>query len=236
MSTIKKRLFGVAVTAGILGVGCSTATAVTPAADVAAQAPIEQALSHASAYFITQYHHAIYNPTVTGVNNANCGPTSLAMALKAFGVAPSGLDDASHAQDLIRDVREAMTGQDDENAWTYPIQVRNGARKFGLQSEMVYTLAGIEQAMSQPGRVVVVNVNPNPAYIDQLVVNFSGGHFALLTKIANGKAYLSDPLAPHPIVISLDQLDTALTTPLGAAPDGHQVSAFDGGVAIWKAS
>ncbi|HEY9721874.1 MAG TPA: C39 family peptidase [Oscillatoriaceae cyanobacterium] len=241
MTTIKKRLLGAAMTAGILGVGCSTATAVTPPTDFAvqshlAQTPIEQALSQASAYFITQYHHAVYNPTAEGDNNANCGPTSLAMALKAFGVAPSGLTDPAHAQDLIRDVRVAMTGQDDEDSWTYPAQVQQAARKFGLQSDMVYTLADIKQAMSQPGRLMVININPSPAYIDQLVVNFNGGHFALLTKIDGDKAYLNDPLATQPIVISLEQLNKALTTPLGQDPDGHQVAAFDGGVLLWKNS
>lgn len=198
-----------------------------------ASSPIEQALSQSDSYFITQYHHVRYNPEQSSANNANCGPTSLAMALKAFGREPSDLADADHARDLILYVRQVMTGTRDESTWTYPSQVQDGARRMGLNAEVVFTLDAIEKVMAVPGRLMVVNVNPSPAYADQLVYPYDGGHFALLTAIKGNKAYLNDPLANGPITLSLSQLETALTTPLGSDPSGRYVAPFDGGIALW---
>lgn len=243
MAELKKRFWGIAMMAGIAGVGCSAAPMLAPAPvqagdgsrmSVAAVSPIEDALNRADSYFITQYYHKRYNPTQARVNNANCGPTSLAMALRAFGTEPSGLDAPDESVELVRVVRKAMTGRVDEQTWTYPVQVRDGARKLGLNSRLVFSIDEIKTVMAQPGRLVVVNVNPAPAYSDQLMFPYNGGHFALLTRIAGDKAYLSDPLAKGPIVISLKQLETALTTPLGRDPNGNYVAPYNGGVLLWK--
>lgn len=242
MAELKTRFWGIAMMAGIAGVGCSAAPMLAPlpvqAGDasrlVAAAGPIEEALTRSDAYFITQYYHKRYNPSQAQVNNANCGPTSLAMALRAFRAEPAGLDAPDESVELVRTVRKAMTGRLDENTWTYPSQVRDGARKLGLNSRLVFTIAEIKAAMAQPGRLMVININPSPAYADQLAFPYNGGHFALLTRIAGDKAYLSDPLAKGPIVISLKQLETALTTPLGRDPNGTYVAPYDGGVLLWK--
>lgn len=243
MGMLKKRFWGIAMTAGMAGLGCSAAPMLAPGPVAAGDAkllaaapvsPIEEALSRRDAYFITQYHHKRYNPTQAKVNNANCGPTSLAMALRAFGTAPNGLTASGESAELVRTVRKAMTGKVDENTWTYPVQVRDGARKLGLNSRIVFSFEAIKEAMSQPGRLMVINVNPSPAYADQLVFPYNGGHFALLTRIVGDKAYLSDPLGKGPIVISVDQLKTALTTPLGNDPNGNYVAPYNGGVLLWK--
>ena len=243
MAELKKRFWGIAMMAGFAGLGCSAAPMLAPAPAVAGDAsllavaptnPIEQALSQRDTYFITQYYHKRYNPAQARVNNANCGPTSLAMALRAFGTTPNGLDAADESVELVRTVRKAMTGKLDENTWTYPVQVRDGARKLGLNSRIVFSFEAIKEAMSQPGRLMVINVNPSPAYADKLVFPYNGGHFALLTRIVGDKAYVSDPLAKGPIVISLDQLKTALTTPLGNDPNGNYVAPYNGGVLLWK--
>jgi hypothetical protein len=201
---------------------------------VAAVSPIEEALSHSDSYYITQYYHKRYNTAQSGDNNANCGPTSLAMALRAFGSEPRGLEGAATSYQLIKTVRQAMTGSTNENTWTYPVQVRDGARKFGLNSRIVFGIDAIREAMSQPGRLMVININPSPAYADKLAIPYNGGHFALLTRIAGDKAYVSDPLASGPIVISLRQLETALTTPLGSDPNGNFVAPYNGGILLWK--
>lgn len=241
---MQKRIWSMALLAGIIGVGCSAVPGAAPqigeggggavALSVGALSPIEEALTRADGYFITQYYHKRYNPQQKRGNNANCGPTSLAMALRAFGKAPGSLSSAEASYELIRTVRKAMTGRIDEQNWTYPIQVRDGARKLGLNSEIVFTVDRIRQAMATPGRLCVVNVNPTPAYADKLAFPYNGGHFALVTRIEGDRVHLSDPLAQRPIVISLKQLETALTTPLGTDPYGNHVAPYNGGVVLWN--
>lgn len=246
---MSKRMWGMAMAALAVGVGCAASPALAPVAaddfsggggasavaarsDVA-QTPLHEALSRSETYFITQYYHKRWNPTQRKVNNANCGPTSLAMAVRAFSHVPAGVEAADPAT-LIRHVRKLMTGTVDEGTWTYPVQVADGARKLGLKAKVVFGLGRIKEAMATPGRMVVINVNPTPAYADKLVYPYNGGHFALLTGIDGDRAYLSDPLAPGPIVISLAQLEKALTTPLGSDPDGRYVPPFNGGVLLWE--
>lgn len=243
MAKHNKRIWGMIAMAGLAAMGCSAAPMVaapiaqaagTTKLQTASLGPIEDALSRSDSYFITQYYHKRYNPTQKQTNNANCGPTSLAMALRAFDVEPQGLADASKSYELIKTVRQAMTGRADEGTWTYPVQVRDGARKFGLNSRIVFGIDAIKDAMSQPGRLMVININPSPAYANQLAIPYDGGHFALLTRIAGDKAYVSDPLGAGPIVISVKQLETALTTPLGSDPNGNVVEAYDGGILLWR--
>ena len=209
--------------------------AIAQTRSASASGPVSNALAHVDRYFITQYAQHRYNPNQPGAAlNANCGPTSLAMALRAFGKEPRTMADAAGAYRLIRSVRIAMTGSDDEDDWTYPVQIKDAARQYGLHSRIVFTLPKIESAMSVPGRLMIVNVNPCPAYVDQLAYRCDGGHFALLTRIAGDRAFLNDPLGPGPIVITLKQLDKALTTPLGRDASGHEIAPFDGGVLLWR--
>lgn len=242
-----KRLWGMAMAAMAVGVGCGAAPGLAPVAaddlfggggasavatraDVS-QTPIYETLSRSETYFMTQYYHKRWNPTQRRANNANCGPTSLAMACRAFGRVPADVEDDDPAT-LIRYVRRVMTGQTDEGTWTYPVQVEDGARKLGLKAKLVFGFQRIKDAMATPGRMVVINVNPSPAYADQLVYPYNGGHFALLTAIDGDRAFVSDPLGKAPIVITLAQLEKALTTPLGHDPDGRYVPPFNGGVLL----
>jgi len=144
---------------------------------------VQEALSDADSYFITQDRSATYNPTQPPGTNANCGPTSLAMAVKAFHKVPNGLDTPAKAHDLIQYVRKAMTGEVDEQSWTYPTQVERGAEQLGLHAGLVFGSRAVVEALAQPGRLVVVNVNPTPAYVDQLSMPYDGGHFALVTGV-----------------------------------------------------
>lgn len=179
------------------------------------------------AYFITQYTNPRYHPQPAPADNANCGPTSLAMAIKAFDKVPSELSNDPEA--LIMAVRQALTGARDAGCWTYPAQFPAAARAFGLEAQIVRGgAAAVLQQLAIPGRMVVVNLNPAPAYVDRLAIPYSGGHFALATGVDNGKIRLSDPLAPGPLTITAQQLQTALETPLGQG-----IAPFGGGVAVW---
>jgi ABC-type bacteriocin/lantibiotic exporter with double-glycine peptidase domain len=176
------------------------------------------------AYFITQYTHPRWHPEPTPLVNADCGPTSLAMVLKAFGK----VDEPSSAR-LIRRVRLAMTGWDDQQTWTYPAQFPRAAARFGLSSQIVRGGAdAVLEAMATPGRLAIVNVNPTPAYSAQLAYPVDGGHFAVITHTEADRITLNDPLADGPITITREQLATALNTPLG---DG--IAPYNGGIILW---
>lgn len=179
-------------------------------------------------YFITQYTHPRYHPDPAPAANANCGPTSLAMALRAFGAVQAPTTGSTEG--LIAAVRQAMTGSRDVTSWTYPYQFPHAASSYGLKGQ-VFTggVSVVLQQLARPGRLVVVNVNPTPAYVSQLSIPYNGGHFALVTGYEGERVFLNDPLADGPITISRSQLDVALRTPLGA-----DIPAFGGGIAIWK--
>lgn len=202
------------LTLGFL-MGCGTVSSAAPAM----LPPLT-----AESFFITQYTHPRWNPETTPFNNANCGPTSLAMVLKAFGKT-----DAASVKQLVRQIRLEMTGIDDDQSWTYPAQFPRAAARYGLQSRIVRGGAdAILQAMSRPGTLAIVNVNPTPAYSSQLAHPVNGGHFAVVTKAEGNRISLNDPLADGPITITRDQLATALTTPLGQG-----IAPYNGGIVLW---
>jgi hypothetical protein len=222
-----------------VAVGCSTTPLALPVA-AAAQwlgephaGPIERAVARAEGVFITQFRHARWNPAQVRSENANCGPASLAMALKAYGRVPKDVRGLGPDR-LIARVRRSMTGEQDDETWTYPVQVLLAAPRFGLQAEYVFGLGEIQQAMRLPGRLVVLNLNPTPAYVKSLTKPYDGGHFALLMAIEGNRATLCDPLAEAPLTISLAQLAEALASPLGQHDDGRVIPPFNGGVVLWE--
>lgn len=176
-------------------------------------------------FFITQYTHPRWHPEPKPLENADCGPTALAMVLKAFG---KGEADSMPA--LVRNLRLAMTGRDDSQTWTYPAQFPRAAAKYGLESRLVRGgAAAVLAAVSQPGRLAIVNVNPTPAYANLLAHPVDGGHYAVVTHAEGGRVSLNDPLADGPITISKEQLELALTTPLGVG-----IAPYNGGIVLWR--
>lgn len=179
-------------------------------------------------YFLTQYEHPKFHPHPTPSDNANCGPVSLAMALQAFQKVPAPFP--GNEEDLIAQVREALTGSRMVGSWTYPSQFPAAAQRFGLRAQVIQGGAdAVIEQLARPGRLVIVNVNPSPAYASQLTFKLDGGHFALATGVAQDRVFLNDPLAPGPMTISRAQLETALSTPLGPG-----IAPFAGGIALWK--
>lgn len=179
-------------------------------------------------FFLTQYEHPKFHPHATPLDNANCGPVSLAMALQAFKKVPAPFP--GNEEELIAMVREALTGNRAAGTWTFPAQFPAAAQRFGLKAQIIQGGAeAVIDQLARPGRLVIVNVNPSPAYASKLAFKLDGGHFALATGISRDQIFLNDPLAPGPMTISRAQLDTALSTPLGPG-----IAPFTGGIAIWN--
>ena len=179
-------------------------------------------------WFVTQVQDPRYHPAATLPVNANCGPTSLAMAIAVLGKAPS--DFRSHPERLVRSLRREMTGEDDERAWTYPYQFPETARRHGLEARLVTGGIGrVLAELARPGHVMILNVNPTPAYASRLRSPLDGGHFVLATGRTPGGLQIMDPLASGPLDLSLEIVDRALETPLG-----RDIPAFRGGIALWR--
>ncbi len=176
--------------------------------------------------FLTQYTSA-YNPDAADLYAANCGPASLAMVLRALDVAPK-----VGPQTLIDDARIAMTGSDQTGSWTYPDQILAAAPRFGLAAREVHGIEAVRAAETVPGHLVILNLNPGPAYADRLDHPFDGGHFAVVIGFVGRDAILDDPMAKAPALrVSTADLEKALTADLGPG-----IPAYDGGVELWRAS
>lgn len=152
-------------------------------------------------WFISQYGTK-FNPNedVPGWDNANCGPTSLTMVARAFGKIDI---EAGGADAAIEKSRRLMGDSQSETSGTSGEGIARGAEAYGLDAKIVdnIDLKGIEAELAK-GRLPVVNGNvirPDGSY--------GGGHFYVVTKIQDGKAYLNDPYSKTgPTVVSTDRL------------------------------
>ncbi|HEY9786511.1 MAG TPA: hypothetical protein V6D17_13975, partial [Candidatus Obscuribacterales bacterium] len=98
--------------------------------------------SNPNDYFFTQFRDAKWNPNGPARSN-NCGPASLAMALRAFGKAGD-----SDPERLIERTRVMMTGRND-NTYTNNNQVSRGARAAGLNSEQISGASSFDRALNE---------------------------------------------------------------------------------------
>lgn len=176
-------------------------------------------------FFMSQVRDSRYNPDAPA-GNTNCGPTSLAMALKALGLQPPGLSNPSSPEAWIETTRMAMEGDTDSFKLTSDDDVLRGALKSGAQAEKVSGLQGVEQAVSE-GKLVAVAGNP-VAYENRLssdqYAHFNGGHFILVSAINGDQVTVEDPMSHMgSFTISRDELQRYM---------GFQ--GWNVGVAIWK--
>lgn len=176
-------------------------------------------------FFISQVRDPRYNPDAPS-GNTNCGPTSLAMALKALGLQPPGLSNPGNPEAWIEATRMAMEGDTDSFKLTSDDDVLRGALKSGAQAEKVSGLQGVEQAVSE-GKLVAVAGNP-VAYENRLsndqYAHFNGGHFILVSAIQGDQVTVEDPMSHMgSFTISRDELARYM---------GFQ--GWNVGVAVWK--
>lgn len=178
-------------------------------------------------YFISQLLDPVWNPTAQRAN-LNCGPASLAMALRAFGMRPPGATGESNVQELIELTRIAMTGKYDPTTVTWLSELAKGAQACGAQERRYFTVAELKLALHD-GKYVILNGNP-VVYCNRLPIpdyaRSNGAHFILVTGIDDSYAYVNDPLSHvGNIRITLDEF-AAFTTYSGTTSGS--------GIAIWQ--
>lgn len=144
-------------------------------------------------FFISQVRSG-WNPFANS-GNTNCGPASLAMALKAVGLMPPGLQDPANPEAWIDKTRMAMEGVENDYKLTSDDDVLRGALASGARAEKVYGMQAVEQAMAQ-GKYVVLAGNPvayTQRFAEDQYAKFNGGHFILVTGIQGDRVTINDP-------------------------------------------
>lgn len=171
-----------------------------PAANAPAPAPISPspaAVGSPDSFFYTQFS-SNWNPDGPSTS-ANCGPTSLAMAIKAFGKMPAGMQ----PEVFIEQVRQRMTGADDIETGTTNQQIAQGAASYGLSTTPVSSMSDVDAALAK-GQMVVANGNPIGYEHDHHMTGadygngarFSGHHFILVVaKNTDGSYTINDPMS-----------------------------------------
>ncbi|MEB3236029.1 MAG: C39 family peptidase [Candidatus Sericytochromatia bacterium] len=157
-------------------------------------------------WFITQYRGLGNSHEDTpGWDNSNCGPTSLTMVAKAFGVIDPSPREADAAIERTRKVMGVVVN--DREGSSYP-NIHRGAERYGLDARTRHDASAktIAEELDK-GRLVILNVIPS-----YITGNPRGsGHYAVVTAIEGDKVFLNDPMSKEgPIVISRKHLETAI--------------------------
>jgi LysM repeat protein len=166
-------------------------------------------------YFMTQFYDPKWNPNGPSAS-LNCGPTSLAMALKHFGKTLNEAD-SQNAEHLIESTRIAMTGSNDNTITTYD-QIQHGAQICGLTAGAVNGLEGVRGALDQ-GKMVIAGGNPESigAYGNNLsssdYSHYNGDHVILIVGRKGASYIINDPLSRiGSITVSQSEIQSFLAT------------------------
>ena len=161
----------------------------------------------ASRFFLAQ-DPGPYNREAS-LNNTNCGPASLAMALLALGLQPPSLTTGATVENWIDATRLAMRGDTNDYELTSDDDVMQGARQSGAQAWKVRDLGSLDRALDA-GALVVLAGNP-AAYArrfdDRTLRSFDGGHMILVAGRAGDRYVINDPYSRvGSLVVSADEL------------------------------
>ncbi len=162
-----------------------------PPSKPAAGSDQARAVADPKSIFKTQYRSP-YNPTGP-LRSANCGPTSLAMAIKAFGLEPSGLT----PEQSIDRARKLMTGNTDDHDPTNDRERERGARAAGLQARHLSSMTHLDAELAA-GHMVTVTGDPGAAYqkVFAHYAQFKGLHSILVVgKASDGRYVVADPVS-----------------------------------------
>lgn len=150
-----------------------------------------RAWHHASrkSWFISQYPSRSNPREDQRVQNANCGPTSVAMVARAFGRLKITSKQADNAIEAVR--KRGDMGRDQTDG-TAIFQLARAARSYGLEAVAKPSpdLAAINAEL-QAGRLVIAHVVPR-----YLWPSTDTGHWTVVTAIKHGRVYLNDPANP----------------------------------------
>ena len=178
---------------------------------------IPTTVAEANAYHITQYNTAAYG---TDYNNYfppgndfsdNCGPASLAMALRAQGKMPVGLNPEQEIDYTRALISGTSNSQVTVNGTTYKLldkdgdptgygNIVDGATAAGLKAEHTYGWASLDDALAAGHPVVAAGMISSTWKAQFPADGHYGsagqvGHFvAVLGKTANGNYLVSDPM------------------------------------------
>lgn len=148
--------------------------------------------------FVSQYRSTSNANEDATRANGNCGPASLTIVAEAFGKRSVS---AGNANAAIEDTRRRMgagTSNSSEYSGTSYAQLVQGAKSYGLDSEVLY--GGLDKLKAElaKGRLVIAHLRPS-----YLFPNSTSGHYTVVTKVANGRVYMHDPAnASGPMSIS----------------------------------
>lgn len=177
-----------------------------------------------NSFFVTQFFHPFWNPQGPA-GSTNCGPASLTMALKAFGLTPPGMSDPRNVEAFIDKTRMAMMGTTNDLQLSSDDDVLRGAMASGAQAQKVYGLENVERAIAQ-GKLVVLAGNPaayGHRFGDDQLQPFDGGHFITVTHMVGDRVWINDPLSSvGSLEITRDELQRYM---------GYQN--WNVGVAVW---
>lgn len=162
---------------------------------------VAEALRNPVGIFKQQYRSR-FNPTGP-LRSSNCGPASLAMAVKAFGLEPKGLT----VEQSIDRTRRHMTGNTDDGDAVNEGEILRGALRLGLKAKGM-SRGGLDAQLAA-GRMVVLTGRPVGAYRTGFpgYPSFTGFHAILVVgKTASGYV-VNDPLSRRgPVRLSREQL------------------------------
>lgn len=176
-------------------------------------------------YFISQVWDVTWNPDAP-TGNRNCGPATLAMALRALGLTPPGLTNPADTEQWVDTARRAMEGDTNSGKFTSDDDMLKGAIASGAQAAKVNGIDQVTAALKQ-GKLVALAGNPQPyeqRLSNQQYDHFNGGHFILVSGLQGDRFVVSDPQAHIPsFTVSRDELTRYM-----AFKD------WNVGVAIWR--
>ena len=147
-------------------------------------------------------------------DNRDCGPASVAMAVRLVGKKIPGLSPGSSPQAQINRVR-ALAGKVDSRSTTTNWDLERALERTGAKVREVYDAAAIRQSV-MAGKPVVLNGNPRnagaygPSFSDKQLSPYDGAHWIAVTGLdqATGKFIINDPLSKvGPLKVSRAQLE-----------------------------
>ncbi|MBS1957324.1 MAG: hypothetical protein JST89_24260 [Cyanobacteria bacterium SZAS-4] len=190
-----------------------------------------QVVGDPNSYFISQFKSQ-FNPNNRDYKNENCGPTSLAMAIKHFGgTLPGG--NPEDPQKLIEKTIKAMGFNGKLTKGTSASDITRGAQLAGLKTDNIKGIEELNQALAENKQVILFG-NPSRSFAAKFnrsvyVSPGTGDHWLLIAgRSSDGGYIVDDPLSlTGAVTRSAKQIAEYTNAPANARLRGD-------GIALWK--